>query len=270
MVTGGKALRLRMRGAKPHRSSRCSGSLSIGTTSLLAKSPCIGRIFLITSHCSSSLIIASRPVPKSFRRHVMKEFGVTGERLDVWGSIRNKGRTFILGWFWGPSRARRAKQLPGAQSTKRRNRWQAALLKRYSFNPRSPKWGGRNTTRCSFQCCVQCPSHTFRNLWLRQKYKKIISNLLSDLHILYDVKWKHNRYWGTWNTPLDILKYAASHPQNAFLVLFTPLFRNCFSPAAHHYLSKTHDGTPQNFASRKVGTKLYMAINMYHMQILAL
>jgi hypothetical protein len=36
-----------------------------------------------------------------------------------------------------------------------------------------------------------------------------------------------------------------------------------FSPAAHPNLSKTHDGTPQNFASWKGGTKLYMAINMY-------
>jgi hypothetical protein len=35
-----------------------------------------------------------------------------------------------------------------------------------------------------------------------------------------------------------------------------------FSPAAQH-VSDTHDDTPQNFASRKGGTKLHMAINMY-------
>jgi hypothetical protein len=29
------------------------------------------------------------------------------------------------------------------------------------------------------------------------------------------------------------------------------MFRNHYSPAAHPNLSKTHDGTPQNFASRK-------------------
>jgi hypothetical protein len=43
----------------------------------------------------------------------------------------------------------------------------------------------------------------------------------------------------------------------------TPVYRKLFSPVAHPNLSKTHDGTPQNFASRKGGTKLYMAINMY-------
>jgi hypothetical protein len=32
---------------------------------------------------------------------------------------------------------------------------------------------------------------------------------------------------------------------------------------AHHDLSKTHDGTPQNVASQKGVMKLYMAINMY-------
>jgi hypothetical protein len=48
------------------------------------------------------------------------------------------------------------------------------------------------------------------------------------------------------------------------------VFRNLSSPAAHPNLSKTHDGTPQNVASRKGGTKLYMAINMYYIQILAL
>jgi hypothetical protein len=35
------------------------------------------------------------------------------------------------------------------------------------------------------------------------------------------------------------------------------------SPAAHSNLSKTRSGTPQNFASRKGGMKLYMTINMY-------
>jgi hypothetical protein len=36
-----------------------------------------------------------------------------------------------------------------------------------------------------------------------------------------------------------------------------------FSPAVRPNLSKTHDGTPQNFASQKGSTKLCMAINMY-------
>jgi hypothetical protein len=33
-------------------------------------------------------------------------------------------------------------------------------------------------------------------------------------------------------------------------------FRNLFSPAAHRNLSKTHDGTPQNMALQKGGTKM--------------
>jgi hypothetical protein len=41
------------------------------------------------------------------------------------------------------------------------------------------------------------------------------------------------------------------------------VFRELFSPAAHPNLLKTHDGTPQYFASRKGGTKLFMTINMY-------
>jgi hypothetical protein len=41
------------------------------------------------------------------------------------------------------------------------------------------------------------------------------------------------------------------------------VLRKRFSPAAHPNLSDTHDGTPQSFASRKGGTKLYMTINMY-------
>jgi hypothetical protein len=41
------------------------------------------------------------------------------------------------------------------------------------------------------------------------------------------------------------------------------VFRNIFSLAAHPNLSETHDGTPQNFASLKGDTKLYIAINMY-------
>jgi hypothetical protein len=32
---------------------------------------------------------------------------------------------------------------------------------------------------------------------------------------------------------------------------------------AYPNLSKMHDGTPQNVASRKGGTKLYMVINIY-------
>jgi hypothetical protein len=43
----------------------------------------------------------------------------------------------------------------------------------------------------------------------------------------------------------------------------TAVLRNLFSPAARPNLSKTHEGTPQNVAPRKWGTKLYMAINMY-------
>jgi hypothetical protein len=36
-----------------------------------------------------------------------------------------------------------------------------------------------------------------------------------------------------------------------------------FSPATHPNLPKTHDGTPQNIASQKRGTKLHMVLNMY-------
>jgi hypothetical protein len=36
-----------------------------------------------------------------------------------------------------------------------------------------------------------------------------------------------------------------------------------FSPVVHPNLSKTHDGTPQNVASRTADAKLYMAMNMY-------
>lgn len=39
--------------------------------------------------------------------------------------------------------------------------------------------------------------------------------------------------------------------------------RKRFSPTAQPNLSKTHDGIPQNFASRKGVTKLHIAINMY-------
>jgi hypothetical protein len=39
------------------------------------------------------------------------------------------------------------------------------------------------------------------------------------------------------------------------------VFRNLFSLAAHPDLSKTHEGTSQNVASRKGGTKLYMTIH---------
>jgi hypothetical protein len=35
------------------------------------------------------------------------------------------------------------------------------------------------------------------------------------------------------------------------LLSSSPVFRNLFSPAAHPNLSKTHDGTPQNVASKK-------------------
>jgi hypothetical protein len=46
--------------------------------------------------------------------------------------------------------------------------------------------------------------------------------------------------------------------------LSMPVSRNhFFQPAAHPNLSKTHDGTPENFASRNGSTKLYMYINMY-------
>jgi hypothetical protein len=40
------------------------------------------------------------------------------------------------------------------------------------------------------------------------------------------------------------------------------VFHNLFSLAAHPDLSKTHGGTPQNVASQKGGTKLYIAINV--------
>jgi hypothetical protein len=47
------------------------------------------------------------------------------------------------------------------------------------------------------------------------------------------------------------------------IYLSKAVFRKLFPPAAHSNLSKTRDGTPQNFASRKGSTKLYMAITMY-------
>jgi hypothetical protein len=39
-------------------------------------------------------------------------------------------------------------------------------------------------------------------------------------------------------------------------------YANFFHPR-HTLICQTHDGTPQNFASRKGGTKLYTAINIY-------
>lgn len=42
-----------------------------------------------------------------------------------------------------------------------------------------------------------------------------------------------------------------------------PVYRKLLSPEAYPNLSKAHDSTSQNFASRKRETKLYMAINMY-------
>jgi hypothetical protein len=70
------------------------------------------------------------------------------------------------------------------------------------------------------------------------------------------------------------ISFVISSPHHMSLKKFSSLFLShvlvsyCsvpqpFSPVAHHKLSKTHDGTPQNFASRKGGTKLYLAINMY-------
>jgi hypothetical protein len=47
------------------------------------------------------------------------------------------------------------------------------------------------------------------------------------------------------------------------LLTFKPVFCNLFSPTAHPNLPKTHDGIPQNFASQKGDTKLYIATNMY-------
>jgi hypothetical protein len=40
------------------------------------------------------------------------------------------------------------------------------------------------------------------------------------------------------------------------------MFRNRFSPAAHPNLPKTHDGTPQNVASRRGDMKQNIGINV--------
>jgi hypothetical protein len=44
---------------------------------------------------------------------------------------------------------------------------------------------------------------------------------------------------------------------------YKAVFHNLFLPSAHPNFLKTHDGTPQNFASQKRDTKLYISINMY-------
>jgi hypothetical protein len=60
--------------------------------------------------------------------------------------------------------------------------------------------------------------------------------------------------------PVNIFYYYAKVAFNILVYFRVP---QLFSPAAHPDLSNTHDGTPQNVASRKGGTKLYMTINMY-------
>jgi hypothetical protein len=64
---------------------------------------------------------------------------------------------------------------------------------------------------------------------------------------------------------LAMLELLSTHCYTWFnlKLLSTAVFRNPFPPVAHPNLSKTNDGTPQNFSSQKGGTKLYVAINMY-------
>lgn len=59
-----------------------------------------------------------------------------------------------------------------------------------------------------------------------------------------------------------------SHPASrakiaANYVLRSTDYSKLFPHVAYPNLSKTHDGAPQNFASRKGGMKLFTAINMY-------
>jgi hypothetical protein len=54
-----------------------------------------------------------------------------------------------------------------------------------------------------------------------------------------------------------------------FLHTLAQCSANFFHPQ-HTLICLTHDGTPQNFASRKGGSKLYMAININYIQIFAL
>jgi hypothetical protein len=42
------------------------------------------------------------------------------------------------------------------------------------------------------------------------------------------------------------------------------VFRNPSSPSAHPKLQKTYDGSPQDFASRKRDTKLYMTTDVIY------
>jgi hypothetical protein len=50
---------------------------------------------------------------------------------------------------------------------------------------------------------------------------------------------------------------------NRKLLSVLAVFHKLFSSVAHPNLSQSHDRTPQNFASQKEGTKLYMAIHGY-------
>jgi hypothetical protein len=47
---------------------------------------------------------------------------------------------------------------------------------------------------------------------------------------------------------------------NAMVFLYTrKVFHNLLLPTAHPTITMPHEGTPQNFALRKVGTKQYVA-----------
>jgi hypothetical protein len=71
-----------------------------------------------------------------------------------------------------------------------------------------------------------------------------------------------NDYFLQLSTPENCLT-SRPHKRNQNMLQHRSVFRNLLLSAAHSNSSKTHNGTPQNVASRKGSTKLYMAINMY-------
>jgi hypothetical protein len=59
-----------------------------------------------------------------------------------------------------------------------------------------------------------------------------------------------------------IVLMVSAYTLNCTINALTQCSATFFHPQ-HTLIYQTHDGTPQNFASRKGGTKLYMAINIY-------
>jgi hypothetical protein len=60
-----------------------------------------------------------------------------------------------------------------------------------------------------------------------------------------------------------LVLYEICHPTERKMLAISYFTHRMNTYPIHPNLPKILDGTPQNFASRKGGTKLYMAINMY-------